>query len=218
MAATQRPATQEALVEPSGERPLWKELPSWFLFGEQDRIIPAALQHFMAERAGARRTSRSPAPRTPSPSPTPTRPPADPRGGAAARGRLTADRPTIDTKRSRCSWRRTFRAFVEWLDGGTPDDRRSARPSISFLFGPWLLLRPPSDRAGRVAITFVPDRRGSGCRGARRAHRVAYLLVRHLRGRHRGWPRPFPSVRPFSVASRLSPAGTPQNTQAKGST
>ena len=34
MAATQRPVTQEALVEPSGERPLWKQLPSWFLFGD----------------------------------------------------------------------------------------------------------------------------------------------------------------------------------------
>ena len=29
----------------SGERPLWKELPSWFLIGEEDRNIPAALQH-----------------------------------------------------------------------------------------------------------------------------------------------------------------------------
>lgn len=56
MAATQRAATQEALVEPSGERPLWKELPSCFLIGEDDHIIPAALQHFMAERAVARRT------------------------------------------------------------------------------------------------------------------------------------------------------------------
>jgi pimeloyl-ACP methyl ester carboxylesterase len=56
MAATQRSATQEALVEPSGERPLWKDVPSWFLIGEEDRIIPAALQRFEAERAGARRT------------------------------------------------------------------------------------------------------------------------------------------------------------------
>ncbi len=60
MAATQRPATQEALVEPSGERPLWKELPSWFLIGEHDRVIPAALQHFMADRAGAQRTIEIP--------------------------------------------------------------------------------------------------------------------------------------------------------------
>jgi len=55
LAATQRPATQEALVEPSGTRPLWKDVPSWFLIGEEDRIIPAALQRFEAERAGARR-------------------------------------------------------------------------------------------------------------------------------------------------------------------
>jgi len=60
MAATQRPATQEALVEPSGERPLWKDVPSWFLIGGQDRIIPRELQHFMAHRAGARRTVELP--------------------------------------------------------------------------------------------------------------------------------------------------------------
>jgi pimeloyl-ACP methyl ester carboxylesterase len=60
MAATQRPATQEALVEPSGERPLWKSVPSWFLIGEDDHIIPAAVQHYMAERAGARRTVEIP--------------------------------------------------------------------------------------------------------------------------------------------------------------
>jgi pimeloyl-ACP methyl ester carboxylesterase len=60
MAATQRPATREALVEPSGEHPLWKDVPSWSLIGEKDRIIPAALQHFEAERAGARRTLEIP--------------------------------------------------------------------------------------------------------------------------------------------------------------
>jgi pimeloyl-ACP methyl ester carboxylesterase len=60
MAATQRPVTQEALVEPSGERPLWKELPSWFVFGEEDRNIPKALQHYMAERARAHRTLEIP--------------------------------------------------------------------------------------------------------------------------------------------------------------
>jgi pimeloyl-ACP methyl ester carboxylesterase len=60
MAATQRPATQEALVEPSGDRPLWKDVPSWFLIGEEDRIIPAALQRFMAERAHAHRTLEIP--------------------------------------------------------------------------------------------------------------------------------------------------------------
>ena len=56
MAVTQRPATQEALVEPSGERPLWKDVPSWFLIGEEDRIIPAELQRYMAHRAGSQRT------------------------------------------------------------------------------------------------------------------------------------------------------------------
>ena len=60
MAATQRPVTQEALVEPSGERPLWEELPSWFVFGEEDRNIPAALEHYMARRAGAHRTIEIP--------------------------------------------------------------------------------------------------------------------------------------------------------------
>jgi pimeloyl-ACP methyl ester carboxylesterase len=60
MAATQRPATQEALTEPSGEQPLWRELPSWFLIGTEDRIIPAELQHYMAERAGAQRTVEIP--------------------------------------------------------------------------------------------------------------------------------------------------------------
>jgi pimeloyl-ACP methyl ester carboxylesterase len=60
MAVTQRPATQEALVEPAGEDPLWKRVPSWFLIGEEDRIIPAALQHYMAERARAHRTIEIP--------------------------------------------------------------------------------------------------------------------------------------------------------------
>jgi pimeloyl-ACP methyl ester carboxylesterase len=60
LAATQRPATQEALVAPSGERPLWREVPSWFVIGEEDRIIPPELQRFMAERAGAQRTVELP--------------------------------------------------------------------------------------------------------------------------------------------------------------
>jgi len=60
MAATQRPVTQQALVEPSGDRSLWKELPSWFVFGEEDRNIPKAVQHFMAERARAHRTLEIP--------------------------------------------------------------------------------------------------------------------------------------------------------------
>jgi pimeloyl-ACP methyl ester carboxylesterase len=60
MAATQRPVTQEALVETSGERSLWQQLPSWFVFGEEDRNIPKAVQHYMAERARAHRTIEIP--------------------------------------------------------------------------------------------------------------------------------------------------------------
>ena len=60
MAVTQRPATQEALTEPSGDHPLWKDVPSWFLIGEEDHIIPAALQRYMAERAHAHRTLEIP--------------------------------------------------------------------------------------------------------------------------------------------------------------
>ena len=60
MAVTQRPATQEALVEPSGGHPLWKAVPSCFLIGTEDRIIPPALQRYMAERAGSRRTVEIP--------------------------------------------------------------------------------------------------------------------------------------------------------------
>ena len=60
MAATQRPVTLEALEAPSGERPLWKQVPSWFLIAGQDRNIPAELQHFMAHRARARRTVELP--------------------------------------------------------------------------------------------------------------------------------------------------------------
>jgi len=56
LATTQRPAAQEALVEPSGDHPLWMDVPSWFLIGEEDRIIPPDLQRHMAHRAGARRT------------------------------------------------------------------------------------------------------------------------------------------------------------------
>jgi pimeloyl-ACP methyl ester carboxylesterase len=57
MAVTQRPITREALLEPSGERPLWREVPSYFVFGALDRNIPAAVQLFMAGRAGAQHTS-----------------------------------------------------------------------------------------------------------------------------------------------------------------
>jgi pimeloyl-ACP methyl ester carboxylesterase len=55
MAATQRPATEAALSEglPT-ETPAWKDKPSWFVIGVEDRNIPAGLQRFEVERAGAR--------------------------------------------------------------------------------------------------------------------------------------------------------------------
>jgi pimeloyl-ACP methyl ester carboxylesterase len=60
MAVTQRPVTAEALAEPSGDHPLWRSVPSWFLFGELDHNIPAGAHHIMAERAGARNTVEIP--------------------------------------------------------------------------------------------------------------------------------------------------------------
>jgi pimeloyl-ACP methyl ester carboxylesterase len=60
MATTQRPATQEALTEPSGDGPLWKDVPSWFLIGELDRVVPAVLQHYEAKRAQAHRVLEIP--------------------------------------------------------------------------------------------------------------------------------------------------------------
>ena len=56
MAVSQRPVTAEALNEASGDDPLWRSVPSWFLVGELDRNIPVGAHHIMAERAGARRT------------------------------------------------------------------------------------------------------------------------------------------------------------------
>lgn len=55
MAMTQRPVTEQALFEPSGPAPLWREVPSWFIWGELDHNIPAESHRVMAERAAARR-------------------------------------------------------------------------------------------------------------------------------------------------------------------
>ena len=56
MAVTQRPVTESALGETSGSDPLWKDIPSWFIYGELDKNIPADSHAFMAERAGSKRT------------------------------------------------------------------------------------------------------------------------------------------------------------------
>jgi len=61
MAATQRPVTQVALTEGlPADKPAWATLPSWFVFSDLDRNIPVALHRFMADRAGARRTTEVP--------------------------------------------------------------------------------------------------------------------------------------------------------------
>ncbi|MFJ9543399.1 alpha/beta fold hydrolase [Streptomyces sp. NPDC101225] len=50
--AVQRPISVASITTPVG-RPLWKDRPTWYLIAEQDRMIPAENQHFMAERMGA---------------------------------------------------------------------------------------------------------------------------------------------------------------------
>jgi len=55
MAAGQRPITEAALTEGSGD-PAWKTIPSWFIHGAADKNIPPAAMRFMAQRAGSRHT------------------------------------------------------------------------------------------------------------------------------------------------------------------
>ncbi len=55
LAATQRPITEAAGNEPSGE-PAWKTLPSWSIYGSADKSIPPQAMAFMAERARSRHT------------------------------------------------------------------------------------------------------------------------------------------------------------------
>lgn len=55
MAAGQRPITEAALTEKSGA-PAWKKLPSYFIYGDGDKNIPAQGLRFMAERAGSKHT------------------------------------------------------------------------------------------------------------------------------------------------------------------
>lgn len=60
MGITQRPVTDAGLNDPAGPDPLWKDIPSWFVYAELDRNIPAGAHAFMAERAGSRRTVEVP--------------------------------------------------------------------------------------------------------------------------------------------------------------
>jgi pimeloyl-ACP methyl ester carboxylesterase len=56
LAALQRPISPACITAPVG-RPRWKELPSWYLIAEDDRMIPRATQEFMANRMNAQRRS-----------------------------------------------------------------------------------------------------------------------------------------------------------------
>jgi pimeloyl-ACP methyl ester carboxylesterase len=53
LSAVQRPISP-ACITVSVPRPLWKDRPNWFLVAEQDRMIVAGTQRFMAERMQAR--------------------------------------------------------------------------------------------------------------------------------------------------------------------
>ena len=55
MAAGQRPITEAALNEPANTS-AWQTIPSWFIYGNQDRNIPAQALGFMAERAKSKHT------------------------------------------------------------------------------------------------------------------------------------------------------------------
>jgi pimeloyl-ACP methyl ester carboxylesterase len=53
LAAVQRPLAIDCITVPVG-RPLWKDVPSWFLVAEQDRMIVQETQRYMAERMKAK--------------------------------------------------------------------------------------------------------------------------------------------------------------------
>ena len=51
MGATQRPATEAALSESlPTDAPAWRDVPSWFVFGDQDMCIPATILDAVASQ------------------------------------------------------------------------------------------------------------------------------------------------------------------------
>jgi pimeloyl-ACP methyl ester carboxylesterase len=64
LAAVQRPISPACISVPVG-RPLWQDVPTWYLLAEQDRMIVAETQRFMAQRMHAR-VSAHPVDHTPS--------------------------------------------------------------------------------------------------------------------------------------------------------
>jgi pimeloyl-ACP methyl ester carboxylesterase len=59
LAAVQRPIAVTCIGTPVGRRPRWKDLPSWYLLAEDDRMIRRQTQAFMAERMKARVVSHA---------------------------------------------------------------------------------------------------------------------------------------------------------------
>ncbi len=59
LAATQRPIVAAAFDE-AADKAAWRTIPSWFLYGSQDKNIPPAVHAFMAKRAGARKAVQVP--------------------------------------------------------------------------------------------------------------------------------------------------------------
>lgn len=55
-AAVQRPISVKCIQEPA-PTPAWRTKPSWYLIAEEDRMINAATQRFMAARMGAKTRS-----------------------------------------------------------------------------------------------------------------------------------------------------------------
>jgi len=53
LTAVQRPISLGCITVPVG-RPLWKDVPSWFLVAEEDRMIVPETQRYMAERMKAK--------------------------------------------------------------------------------------------------------------------------------------------------------------------
>src|ERR1700726_410220 len=53
LAAVQRPISLDCITVPVG-RPLWKDVPNWFLLAEHDRMIVPETQRYMAERMKAK--------------------------------------------------------------------------------------------------------------------------------------------------------------------
>src|SRR5262249_54139423 len=53
LAAVQRPISIDCITVPVG-RPLWKDVPSWFLLATEDRMIVPETQRYMAERMKAK--------------------------------------------------------------------------------------------------------------------------------------------------------------------